>query len=484
MSIPLGTLVSMNNPQAPQGSATDHSNFEHVDPVQFEDALARFKSLSIESGTTATIARAPGRLDVLGGVADYSGSLVMEGTLAVGTWVAMQPATHGEIRISSVTKSGTKPFSATVPLSMIVEHRTLVPIEKASANLTSVKSMRWTAYLVGTIYLLLSDGFIDLADFNGCNLFVYSDVPIGAGVSSSAALEVAAARAVAGAYRVDIDGMSLASLCQRVENTIVGAPCGLMDQVTCCLGREGALLELDCRPHNLLGYSELPKDWKIVGIDSGVKHSVGGISYGKARTAAFMGLEILRQSEVSVGDYLCNLDAESWNDAKHFLPEVISAADFENQYGLLSDPVSKILNGENYYVRSCAEHPILENIRVRRLKEILSATNQSSTIDQIMEAGELMLESHRSYSDRVQLGCEETDILVSIAMSYANHGIHGAKITGGGSGGTVAVLGYGDIENIIEEIRKEYTSRTGRQTQKMDGSSPGAWAFGVISRKI
>ncbi len=485
MNSQLGTLTIMETRKELHRNQTmNHSEFPSVEFTGFESTFSRFKTHALQSGT-ATIARAPGRLDVLGGVADYSGSLVMEGTLAVGTWVAAQPASHREIRITSVTKSGLKPFDSKISFSAIFDGKTPLSIEQVASNLTHEKSHRWSAYLVGAIYLLIREGYLDISRFEGCNLFAYSDVPIGAGVSSSAALEVATAQAIAGLYNVDIGGMAIASLCQRVENNIVGAPCGIMDQVTCSLGKNGTLLELDCRPHDLLGYSELPKGWKFIGIDSGVKHSVGGSSYGLARTAAFMGLEILKRKGIPVGDYLCNLDAQQWNACSSLLPAVITGDDFLKNYGGLSDSVSNTIGSEKYFVRACSEHPILENERVRQFKSILSQARNAHSFDYLRDAGQLMLEAHTSYSDRVNLGCAETDTLVSIAMSQGpNKGIFGAKITGGGSGGTVALLCFGESKKTIDRIRREYTSKTGRHTQLMTGSSPGAWDFGTMDKRV
>src|SRR5438046_10009032 len=120
-----------------------------------------------------------------------------------------------------------------------------------------------------------------------------STVPEGKGVSSSAALEVASMQALAAAYELEISATELALLCQKVENYIVGAPCGVMDQMTAACARANRLLELLCQPAELKGTIPLPEELEIWGIDSGIRHSVGGSDYRTVRTAAFMGYRII-----------------------------------------------------------------------------------------------------------------------------------------------------------------------------------------------
>ena len=152
------------------------------------------------------------------------------------------------------------------------------------------------------LYVLLAEGELPLAPpgapggvLGGADVLLVSTVPLGAGVASSAAVEVATMRAAGAAFGARLDGLRLAALCQMVENRVVGAPCGIMDQVTCTLGEAGRLLALRCQPHDVLGWHAPPPGATFVGLDSGVKHAVGGRRYGRARCAAFMGREIIRE---------------------------------------------------------------------------------------------------------------------------------------------------------------------------------------------
>ncbi|MGQ9697142.1 MAG: GHMP family kinase ATP-binding protein, partial [Armatimonadota bacterium] len=243
-------------------------------------------------GGVCTIARAPGRLDVMGGVADYSGGVVLEGTLAEAAFAAVCRRSDGRIRLWSwgVEDADIHPHFET-SLNRFYAGDRLVTYDEARAHFAENPRTHWAAYAAGALYVLLAEGVVDRLP-GGADVFIYSTVPIGAGVSSSAAIEVASMAALAAAYGVDLEGLQLARLCQIVENRVAGAPCGIMDQVTSALGRENELLALLCQPHEVLGTHRLPAGCHLLAIDSGVKHSVGGSRYTRARTAAFMGLAI------------------------------------------------------------------------------------------------------------------------------------------------------------------------------------------------
>lgn len=426
-------------------------------------------------------ARAPGRLDVMGGIADYSGSVVLESTLSLATFAAVQRRNDSTIRIRSAGDENARVRECEIDLSVFRDNGALAAVEQVRRTLTGSRDTRWAAYVCGCIYVLLSAGKLSVTDITGLNIVVESDVPIGAGVSSSAALEVSVMTALAGLFGVDIDGMEVARLCQMVENRVVGAPCGIMDQVTCSLGREGTLLALKCQPHEVLGYEVIHPGCKFVGIDSGVKHSVGERAYAKARIGAFMGFAILRQlTGVGWGGYLCNVDAETWRSVCDKIPEEMPGEDFTRLFGPLGDPVSRIFPNETYRVRACTEHPVLENNRVREFLTLMELAQYAGDVELLVEAGNLMLAAHRSYSERVDLGATETDLLVELAMNEGpDRGVYGAKITGGGSGGTVAILCCEGSDETISKIREEYARSTNTMPMLMSGSSPGAAVFGA-----
>ncbi|HSU67226.1 MAG TPA: hypothetical protein VLJ39_10155, partial [Tepidisphaeraceae bacterium] len=225
------------------------------------------------------VSRAPGRLDVMGGIADYTGSLVCELPLDRAAAVAIQPREDRQLQVFSFNLFDEhKPFTFRVPLDALASH----PAEKLRCEFAE-PGRKWAAYVAGCLFVLHAGQLIDLADpkIAGLNLAAYGTVPLGAGVSSSAAIEVATMMNLADhfAIRDRLDPLRLASLCQLVEHQIVGAPCGIMDQVTSCVGEADSLLRMVCQPHELLPPLRLPEGVRVVGINSNVRHDVGGPAY-------------------------------------------------------------------------------------------------------------------------------------------------------------------------------------------------------------
>lgn len=297
-----------------------------------------------------------------------------------------------------------------------------------------------------------------------------------------------------------IDPMRLASLCQEVENRVVGAPCGIMDQVTCTLGETGTLLQLLCQPHTLLPPLTLPKGVRAVGINSNVRHSVGGGKYGMTRCAAFMGYRILidkmRQIAEAGGKqldgdplrgYLANLDPWDYKRfLRGYLPEEMRGSDFIAQYGSTHDRATRVDPDRVYAVQPATDHHVLEAMRVRNFVSFIEEARHMDPRDHrrkltLDKAGHLMYASHVSYTRDARLGADECDLLVELVRSNEHEGLYGAKITGGGSGGTVAVLANDSprADAAIGTIMAEYAKRTGRQPEAFLASSPGAWTTGT-----
>src|SRR5688572_1913233 len=190
-------------------------------------ALLRARGLA-EPGVPIAVARAPGRLDVMGGIADYSGSLVLERPIAEALWAAAQRLDRPVVEIVSL---GRPPV--TIPLQTLTAAGT--PMTYADARqMFACGSDRWVAYIVGVVLVLARERGLSLN--SGMRIVVASQVPEGKGVSSSAALETATMSAIASAFGVALEPRDLALLCQAAENLVAGAPCGVMDQMTCALG--------------------------------------------------------------------------------------------------------------------------------------------------------------------------------------------------------------------------------------------------------
>ena len=388
------------------------------------------------------VTRAPGRLDVMGGIADYSGSHVLEFPIAEATFVALQPIE--ERLLSIVTLLDDEPHHTSFAMSL---NEFDGPIEYEAGR--EFFSNHWAAYVAGVFLVLMRERNVSFDC--GANILISSRVPPGKGVSSSAALEVAVMQAVTSAFEIEIEGRDKARLCQKVENLVVGAPCGVMDQMTSVFGEEDRLLFMLCQPAELKRMIALPPQLRLWGIDSGIRHSVGGSDYGTVRAAASMGTRMIAdlKPDFSGVPYLAN----------------ISPDEFESEYlDLLPERI-----------RMPTAHPIYENVRVQRFVELLERNEGYD------ELGELMYEAHRSYT-ALGLNSEGTDLIVEMARKEA--GLFGAKITGGGSGGTVAVLGDETSRAAIERVVARYAQETGHQPYVFSGSSPGALAFGHLRFSI
>ncbi len=449
-----------------------------------------------DSDRELTVARAPGRLDVMGGIADYSGSLVLELPIAEATFVALQKDEERALRILTLTGDTiARDNYFEMPLADF-EHNDneAIEYEKAREYFTADEKRHWAAYVAGVLLVLMCERGVRFSE--GARILVSSRVPLGKGVSSSAALEVATMSAVAAAFGIEITARELAQLCQRVENLVVGAPCGVMDQMTSACGEENQLLALLCQPAELLGTIPIPDELRFWGLDSGVRHSVGAGDYGSVRVGAFMGYRIIADraglpvkqtgETVAISDerwrgFLSNVSPTEFEErfAAH-LPEKISGDEFIARYGGTTDAVTRIERTRSYRVRVAAAHAVYENFRVRTFAENLRAELKEKSELRRALLGELMYQSHASYST-CGLGSAGTDLLVELVRNEGmGRGLYGAKITGGGSGGTVAVLGLRDAGPVIEEVARLYQERTGRAPYVFSGSSPGSAAFGHL----
>jgi galactokinase len=463
-----------------------------------EQVVERLRAL--RDGTDATVrdflrgdeplfvARAPGRLDVMGGIADYSGSLVLQLPLEVATTAVVQPSAERTIELMSLRPRSGKAAQFTVLLDALLEGPLRDP-ERLRARATARRDDKWAAYVLGVVHAcLVRQGAEARASAGGFRMLILSEVPEGKGVSSSAALEVACLAAVAARYNVDMRDEEIALASQWAENHVAGAPCGIMDQMTSACGRRDRLLRLRCQPDIVEGHLAIPPGWRFYGIDSGIRHAVTGSDYGTVRTAAFMGYRIIaeaaglpatidasnvRELDTTWHGYLANISPEEFESrfAAH-LPEWMTGEEFLARFGGITDVVTRVQPLSRYPVRQATAHPVYENARVERFAALLDELG-STGAPVAHEMGTLMGESHASYS-ACGLGSDGTDRLVElVARAGPVHGLFGAKITGGGSGGTVAILGRDSAESSVRAIARDYEKETGREAFVFARSGPG-----------
>jgi galactokinase len=345
------------------------------------DLKCRFQELF---GGTPQIFRAPGRVNLIGEHTDYNDGFVMPVAIHLSTWVAIAPRPDGRFLVHSEN------FSQTAKLG------------ETDAG--------WSRYVFGVVKVFERMGY----RFGGADLLIYSDLPIGAGLSSSAALEVAVGYALLGISETGLDLKELAHVCQRAEHEFAGVRCGIMDQMIACLGRAQHALMLDTRSlkYELL---PLPGNVSVVVCNTMVKHSLASSEYNNRRSECETAARTLGRSLRDV-----------------------TLPDLENL-------------PEKIYRR--ARHVVTENARVQNAAAALKRNN-------LDEFGCLMHESHRSLRDDYEVSCRELDVMVEIASSL--DGVYGSRMTGGGFGGcTVNLVDANYVEPFRRAVAKRYKESTG-----------------------
>lgn len=472
------------------------------DYLAFERALACRQDVGhaplggyFKPGTPIFVVRAPARLDCMGGIADYCGATVCEYPLDRAVIMGMQARSDRNLEIHSI---GLEDQNLQPDLTMSLDEleigsRTDYGQVRDRLNMNPESS--WAAYVAGVFSVLSGEGVLPVFP-HGVTVVFTSTIPSGSGISSSAAVEVATITAANLVYKSNLDGMQMARLAQMAENHIVGAPCGIMDQVTSALGRSGHLLCLDCQPHDIKAHIPVPCGLHLIGFNTNVKHSVGGPQYTDVRIGAFMGLGIIESylsnrvpndiENPSLGGYLCNVSPMEYKSAyRTILPQSMQGSTFLNIHGALPDSVTTVEPDRSYMVRSRVSHPIYEHARVQTFIGHLASAHRTGHEEFLKMAGKLMYASDWSYANRCGLGSPETGWVVrQIRKLGAESGFYGAKITGGGSGGTVAIAGNSRMFEHLEHISEQYTSYSGQTPELFAGSSPGASQFGHAVYRI
>ncbi len=436
------------------------------------------------------VTRAPGRLDVMGGIADYSGSLVLEMPISEATLAAIQKCDDRKIKIVSFHVDSNKSSTFEMKLADLDINGGPRDYSEVRNFFSRNRHFHWASYAAGVFFVLKRELGIDFQ--TGARILISSQIPVGKGVSSSAALEVAVMQAVCTAYDIRVGPCELAMLCQKVENLIVGAACGVMDQITAHCGVENSLVSLLCQPAEIGEAVKIPDGLEFWGIDSGVRHAVAGSDYTSVRVGAFMGYRMIAENAgldinqvadglVEIHDsrwngYLANVSpAEYESEFSLKIPVSISGQEFLDSYGGTTDTVTKVDPARLYAVKAPTEHAIYESSRVQSFAKLL----ESVTDDNVDNLGELMFESHKSYA-ACGLTESRTDRIVELVREHRGEGLFGARITGGGSGGTVVILARQDSRQVISQLAEQFGRETGQKPYVFHGSSPGCATFGHL----
>ncbi len=384
-----------------------------IDP----EALAR--EFEAVVGRSPRLYRAPGRVNLIGEHTDYNDGFVMPIALDRDTWVAAAPRADRRLVVRS------REYGETVTIDLDTEDG------------SDGWQNHWSCYIRGVARTL--DCVV------GADLMIASDVPIGAGLSSSAALEVACGFALLDLAGAPIDLDHLARAAQRAEHDFAGTRCGIMDQTIACHGRADAALWLDTRSLDRR-WLLLPPRVRVVVCNTMVRHELASGEYNARRADCEAGVAVLAGQRPSV---------RALRD--------VTLADLDAVSDRLSERVS----------RRC-RHVITENARVGEAAEALE--NRDGP-----RVGALMNESHDSLRRDYEVSCTELDTMVAIARSLA--GVHGARMTGGGFGGcVVALVDRAAAATVVREIVRKYKSATGTTPDVWPtgaGAGVGAWPVGA-----
>ncbi|WP_188757667.1 galactokinase [Edaphobacter acidisoli] len=361
-----------------------------------EEALRKHEA---RFGQTAQAFTAPARVNLIGEHTDYTGGLVMPMAIDFHTIATISPRSDGRAVFYSANFN---------------EERS-IDIASLSSN---TPAGHWSDYPAGVVWSLRQEGIA----VGGFNMGLSGNVPPGAGLSSSASIEVAATMALLALQKKSLPLKTVAILCRRTENEYVGAKSGIMDQFIVAGGVAHRAMMLDCRSleFELL---PLPEDERIVICNSMVKHSHASGGYGDRSDEVAAGQDVIRRERgIDLLRDATLIDLESCRDK-------MSEASFKR-----------------------CRHIITENARVLEARKALLA-------DDLVRFGKLMFEAHASMRDDFEASCEEVDKLVAIAARQP--GCLGARITGGGFGGcTVNLVKSADAESFVEAVRRAYHAET------------------------
>jgi galactokinase len=436
------------------------------------------------------IGRAPGRLDMMGGNVDYTGGLVFQATIREATWAAVQRRADDRIVFSN-PQMGERGWSDRVEFQL----GDLTDDASVRQLVNRDPGTRWTAYVLG-VFHWLRRRFPERVT-TGASVLIRSEVPLNKGVSSSAAVEVSVMKPAARCYGIDLHGIELAEACQWAENVIAESACGIMDQAASVLGDEGYVLPLLCQPCQPRPLVKLPDALRCWGIDSGVSHAVTGIEYEAARAAAFMGFRMIcgwealsltldesgripRYIDPRWNGYASNIPASVFRSRyESRLPELISGKEFLSRYDGHADPFTAVQPEIQYRLRACTRYAVEENHRIELFVELARGSHTEGAGAAYALMGDLMYQSHWSYTE-CGLGNEATDLLVDLVRAEGvGAGLFGAKVTGGGAGGTVAVLGKTSAADAFRQVVERYAEARSCTPYVFEGSSGGADVFGV-----
>ncbi len=369
--------------------------------------FVRSRFIKHHDGTTGSVYASPGRINLIGEHTDYNGGFVFPGAVDKGMIIEIKP-------------NGTDIVKAySIDLKDYVEF---------GLNEEDAPRASWARYIFGVCREMIKRG----VDVKGFNTAFAGDVPLGAGMSSSAALESAYAYAINDLFGDNkIDKFELAKVGQATEHNYIGVKCGIMDQFASVFGKEGSLMRLDCRSMEYQYFPFKPEGYRLVLVDSVVKHELASSAYNKRRQSCENVVTAIAKKHEGV-EFLRDCTLEMLAEVK----EEVSAED---------------------YMR--AEYVIEE---IQRVLDVCDALEKGD----YETVGQKMYETHHGMSKKYEVSCEELDFLNDVAFDC---GVTGSRVMGGGFGGCTINLVKNELyETFITTAKERFKEKFGRSPKVYD----------------
>ncbi|MBP9927275.1 MAG: galactokinase [Cyclobacteriaceae bacterium] len=345
--------------------------------------------------------QSPGRINIIGEHTDYNNGFVLPAAIDKKVMVAIRKRED----------------------DLIVLHAEAF-LEKKEVKIPEMKPQGdWADYMLGVVAQLIKKNYV----IGGFEILLKGDIPIGAGLSSSAAVECATIFALNELFHFGLEKMEMVQMAQMAEHEYAGVKCGIMDQFASMFGKKDHLIKLDCRS---LEYEYIPfqnQDFVLVLFNSNVKHALVDSEYNIRRNQCNEGVEMIRK----------------------YHPQINSLRDADTEM------VEKYIRPQDELIYRRCHYVVSENIRLLQLCEALNHNNLDN-------CGKLMHETHLGLSEDYEVSCPELDLLVKIAMEQP--GVIGARLVGGGFGGcTINLVRKENLESVIYEVENGYKLSSGKE---------------------
>jgi len=365
-----------------------------MDPLSLKNAFRKIFDAE------PLLVKSPGRINIIGEHTDYNGGLVMPAAIDKGVYVAISKRDDEQIQLYAES----------------YQERYVGTINKVSKG-----EKAWANYIFGVVHGFLKRGFT----LSGFNLYIYGDVPLGAGLSSSAAIECATAYALTQLYQLSVPKIDLALIAQKAEHEFAGVNCGIMDQFASVFGQRDCAMMLDCES---LAYEYIPlklEGYKLVLFNTNVKHSLSDSAYNQRREQCEQGVMWVKAYHPNV-QYLRDVTPEMLKE--HVLPKD-----------------TEVYTKCSYVVAE-----------ITRVKQAAAALKDGK----LAELGKLMFETHKGLSKAYEVSCKELDFLVEEVRDLDE--VLGARMMGGGFGGcTINIVKEEAIDGLISKLSQRYHDQFG-----------------------